>query len=220
MKIGTDAVLLGAWRPDNTPLSRVLEVGTGCGIIALMLAQYYHCQIIAIDIDPSSVVVAKQNFNYSPWKALLKAERVALKDFAQMFQGEFDCIISNPPFFSQSLKSISNQKNLARHADLGFTPEDLFRCSRIILKEKGSVRLIWPFDDFDRLKNAAFMHGFSLAVRQDVRPHVNKPLLRSLTCWKTNSSATQYLPELVITNLDESFSEQYNLMMKDYHPFL
>ena len=115
MKVGTDGVLLGAWAPTNpltpNPLTRILDIGTGSGLIALMLAQRCpDAQIAAIDIDPDAVAQARENFAASPWSDRLHVAQSSLQEW-QMGNGKcgndkwYDLIVSNPPYFTASLKN-------------------------------------------------------------------------------------------------------------------
>jgi tRNA1Val (adenine37-N6)-methyltransferase len=106
MRVGTDAVLLGAWAcpPEN---GRILDIGTGCGILALMMAQKSNAAITAIDIHQESIQEAKENFSRSPWPNRLSAKHTGIAEFSESHQSKFNYIISNPPFFNNSLKPFS-----------------------------------------------------------------------------------------------------------------
>jgi len=138
MKVGTDAVLLGAWT-NAGKAGEILEIGTGCGVIALMLAQRSNAWITAIDNDPDSIQQAGENFIRSPWKERLQAVHVDIRVFDPPGIG-FHLIIANPPFFSRSLKSPSEKKNKAKQSkrlDLG---ELLLKCNRVLQKSELIIR--------------------------------------------------------------------------------
>src|SRR3954468_22106190 len=110
MKVGTDAVLLGAWA-DVSDSKSILDIGTGCGVIALMLAQRNGgATIDAVEIDEASAIQAKENFERSPWK--LNVFNTSIQEFAHP---PYDLIVSNPPFFSESLLPPTTKRQLARH---------------------------------------------------------------------------------------------------------
>ena len=149
MKVGTDGVLLGAWATVLPDDRRALDVGTGTGVIALMLAQRSantassansQMAIIGIDIDEAAAGEAASNFAASPWADRLTARAVSL----QVFSGsEFDLIVSNPPFFSASLKAPDAQRCTARHNDT-LPPADLIQAARRLLSPSGRLSVIYP----------------------------------------------------------------------------
>ena len=112
MKVGTDGVLLGAWAMGG---SRVLDVGTGTGIIAIMMAQRYaEADILAIDIDEGSVHQAKDNVAASPYVSRINVSQIMVQDMDASFAGLFDAVVSNPPFFIDSLQAPDHQRTIAR----------------------------------------------------------------------------------------------------------
>ena len=116
LKVGTDAVLLGAWA-DVSDAKKILDIGTGSGVIALMLAQRSHAQIDAIDIDEESFKQATENFSSSPWSDKLSAFNISLKNFEAAATTKYDLIVSNPPYFTDSYKPTDPQRFSARHND-------------------------------------------------------------------------------------------------------
>src|SRR5664279_2325982 len=114
MRIGTDAILLGAWA-DPSKAERILDIGTGCGVIALMMAQKSNARVDAIDINPESVEQACSNFTNSPWRERLTAFHRSFREHAKTADGAYDIIVTNPPWFTNSLRSNDERRNLARH---------------------------------------------------------------------------------------------------------
>ena len=155
MKVGTDGVLLGAWCPLDSRASsskssksfkgfKVLDVGTGSGLIALMLAQRLpEAQISAIDIDSGAVEQAKYNFSVSPWADRLECHQQALQELEG--EGIYDLIVSNPPYFQDSLKNPDSQRAMARHTDT-LSYEELLRDSVRLLKKEGIIALVLPIE--------------------------------------------------------------------------
>ena len=141
MKVGTDGVLLGAWVSLRGDERTALDVGTGTGLIALMLAQRSAALTIqAIDIDPAAAEEAAANFAASPWATRLSARAVSLQDFSG---GPFDLIVSNPPFFKASLKAPDAQRRAARHDDT-LPPADLIAAAAQLLSPSGRLAVIYP----------------------------------------------------------------------------
>ncbi len=148
LKIGTDAVLLGAWaRVGN--VEQVLDVGCGCGVIALMLAQRSNASILGIDIDENSVLEAKQNAAFSPWSQRIRFQCVSLQDFQKTSPEKFDCIVCNPPYFEQSLKSPFAHKNLSKHTDT-LSYKELLQGVSQLLSSEGVFYVILPSQNYDK----------------------------------------------------------------------
>lgn len=143
MKINTDGVLLGATADHPTP-NRILDVGTGTGVIAMMLAQRYEEAIIdAIEIDPKAATRAHQNFLQSPFVERLQAWTGSFEDFST--SEKYDLIVSNPPFYTNSLHNPDKRKKIARHTDDEFFRKLIFFSAQR-LKDHGLLQLILPCD--------------------------------------------------------------------------
>jgi tRNA1Val (adenine37-N6)-methyltransferase len=146
MKVGTDGVLLGAWASVPGPGSRVLDVGTGTGLIALMIAQRtWDVSVDALEIDPSSARQANENIQDSPWKERMNCIHSSYQDYSIQCKHRYDLIICNPPYFSASSKTPSKEKNLARHDD-SLSLGDLFKGSVSLMKETTIISLILPVE--------------------------------------------------------------------------
>lgn len=147
MKIGTDGVLLGAWTPIYHNPNSILDIGTGTGIIALILAQRCSAeQIDALEIDENAYEQATDNFENSPWSDRLFCFHAGLDEFVDEPEDDYDLIVSNPPFYNEDYKSNNNQRNLARFQDaLPF--EDLIEAADLLLSEKGVFSVIIPFKE-------------------------------------------------------------------------
>jgi tRNA1Val (adenine37-N6)-methyltransferase len=148
MQIGTDAVLLGGYLSrligNEENIFQILDIGTGCGVIALIAAQKIpNSEITAIDIDENSVLEATENFSNSKWNIKLKAEHTSLQELTKENKSTFDLIISNPPYFENSLKSGNQFKDMARHNDsLPFNV--LALCTEKLLSKNGKFICILP----------------------------------------------------------------------------
>ena len=144
MKVGTDGVLLGAWASVPEPGSRVLDIGTGTGLIALMIAQRSKdARVDALELDPSSASQAKENFLSSPWKDRISCIHSSFQEYSSQCKSLYDLIICNPPFFSASSKTPSKEKNLARHDD-SLSMDDILKGSLALMQKKSIISLILP----------------------------------------------------------------------------
>lgn len=144
MKVGTDGSLLGAWA-DTTNCHRALDVGTGTGLIALMLAQRCDAVIDAIDIDIDACDQARENIAQSPFATQIQVHLSPFANYKPKADIKYDLIISNPPYFIDSLKCPNKQRNTARHTDT-LSLADLLKDSCRLLAPKGKLALILPFE--------------------------------------------------------------------------
>jgi len=180
MKVGTDGVLLGAWSSVPGPGSRVLDVGTGTGLIALMIAQRTRdVRVDALEIDPSSAMQAKENFQDSSWNKRLNCLHSSYQDYAIQCKDKYDLIICNPPFFTASFKTKSKEKNLARHDD-SLSLEDIFRDSISLMKERAQISLIIPVQKESLASDLALEYHMYCKRLTRIIPTPEKPINRVL----------------------------------------
>ena len=166
MKVGTDAVLLGI-AADVGEAKDILEIGTGCGVIALLLAQRSSAQIDALEVDEESVIQAKENVAASPWPDRINIIHSSLQDFVPLNHKKYDIIISNPPFFSGTYKSHKTKRNISRHNEL-LTFDELIENSDALLNDSGSIWVILPVKEslqfIDIAENKCFYVQYILKV--------------------------------------------------------
>lgn len=157
MKVGTDAVLLGAWA-KIAHSQTILEVGCGCGVISLMLAQRNENTLIyAIDIHDASVTETNINFRNSLWNRRLKAHLISIQEYKPTVI--FDHIVSNPPFFTNSFPAPNRVRHHARHTET-LLPVDFFKACRNLLSPGGKISLILPYHDFENWQHQARENAF------------------------------------------------------------
>jgi tRNA1Val (adenine37-N6)-methyltransferase len=179
MKVGMDGVLLGAWA-DVSGTKRILDVGTGTGLIALMMAQKNHsAQIDAIEIDPDAFQEAQFNVGQSPWPDRVALKCMSFQEFARRSQNKYDLILSNPPYFAGGMKARDASRAKARHADALPLP-DLISGAVDVLAETGKIALVLPSDSLQELVKLAETHKLSLSRLCRVRPNPDKPNFRIL----------------------------------------
>lgn len=146
LKVGTDAVLLGSWA-QVSQAKNILDIGCGCGIISLMAAQNSKAHLLGIDIDAASINEAKENAHLSPWKERIDFRCISLQSFTQNTKQIFDCIISNPPFFENSLKPHLHKKSIGKHTEFLSLEELCLSASRLLTRD-GTFYTILPLPTF------------------------------------------------------------------------
>ncbi|MBR4391101.1 MAG: methyltransferase [Bacteroidales bacterium] len=214
MKVGTDAVLLGAWVKVQ-PTDCVLDIGTGCGILPLMLAQKGVAKVDAVDLDEASAYEASANFEASQWRDRLNAYHADIRRFG--FGRSYDLILSNPPFFVHSFKCDADRKNQARHTDTSLTFEELVVSVKRLLKPEGRFVLVLPereSHDFLPLANA---HGLFVHERLDLIPVVGKEVNRVNLELRYGKPEETRVATLVLRDADNRFSDEYNALLKDFY---
>ena len=184
MKVGTDGVLLGAWARGGDSM---LDVGTGTGVVALMMAQRYgDSHVTAIDIDDGAVQQARQNVEASPFRTRVDV----LLETVQQHQGCYDAIVSNPPFFIDSLKAPDSQRNTARHTDT-LTYGELMEAAWRLLGDDGELSVVVPFDYRRRMDDEAVFRGFFPSRVCAVRTKEGKPPRRYLLAFRKHPCPCQ-----------------------------
>lgn len=213
MKVGTDGTLLGAWT-DVTKSRTILDIGTGTGLIALMLAQRsLTTQITAIDIDMDSVMQAESNVALSPWRDRIKILCSSLQDFNG---SGYDTIVSNPPYFVNSLKCPNGHRTLARHtASLSY--KDLFDGVTRMLSDDGEFSVIIPFDCRDQMNSEAALAGMFLSRSFAVRSVPSKNARRYLLSYKRHQCENIDEADVCIEDGFHNRSEWYQKLTEDFY---
>lgn len=217
MKVGTDGVLLGAWCPVNHKPFSILDLGTGTGVIALMLAQRSMAeQIDAIEIDEEAYEQAVDNFENSPWSDRLFCFHAGLDEFMEEPEDEYDLIVSNPPFYSEDFKTTHEQRNLARFQD-AMPFEDLVEAADLLLSENGVFAVIIPFKEEERFIDlCATFELFPVRVTR-VKGTPETPIIRSLLAFKRYELSTLTAEELVIETARHQYTEDYIALTQDFY---
>jgi tRNA1Val (adenine37-N6)-methyltransferase len=217
MKIGTDAVLLGAWCPiDNKPFS-VLDIGAGTGILSLMLAQRTSAeQIDALEIDENAYEQCVENFEASPWSDRLFCYHAGLYEFVEEPEEEYDIIISNPPFYSEDYKTENTQRDLARFQD-AMPFEELVEAADLLLSENGIFAVIIPFKEEERFIDlCAEAELFPIKVTR-VKGSYTTPIVRSLLAFKRYELSVLEANELVIEINRHEYTNDYIALTQDFY---
>lgn len=177
MKVGTDGVLLGAWARGG---EQVLDVGTGTGLIALMMVQRYpEARVTALDIDEGAVHQATVNVEQAEAKDRIRV----VQQRVQEHEGQYDAVVSNPPFFIDSLNAPDTQRNTARHAET-LTYAELMEAAWRLLKDDGELSVVVPFDYRQRMEDEATFRGFFPSRVCAVKTVERKPAKRYLLAFR------------------------------------
>lgn len=214
MKVGTDGVLLGAWAPCETA-TKVLDIGTGSGLIALMLAQRSQASITAIDIDEGAIKQAEINLGASPWSSRMRVIHASLQEFCQQSPGKFDLIVSNPPYFINALKSGQTPRDCARHADT-LPLETLMHCTAQLLSPSGKASFVFPADSADQLEDIAWEEDLHLTHRTDVSNNEDgkpKRVLMTFCFSRTPIIRNQ----LVLRDKNNKYTDAFKALCGDFY---
>jgi tRNA1Val (adenine37-N6)-methyltransferase len=216
MKIGTDAVLLGAWTPiENNPFT-VLDIGAGTGILSLMMAQRTHAkQIDAIEIDENAYEECVENFENSPWDDRLFCFHAGLDEFMDEPEDLYDLIISNPPFFTENYFSDNEKRDLARFENaLPFT--DLIEATDFLLSENGVFAVIIPFKEETKFIDlCANVHLFPFKITR-IKGTETTEIKRSLLAFSRFEKPVD-TDELVIEISRQVYTTEYMELTKDFY---
>jgi tRNA1Val (adenine37-N6)-methyltransferase len=212
MKINTDGVLLGA--SANHPAPKIiLDIGTGTGVIALMLAQRFpSANIHAVEIDEQAAETAGKNFQLSVFNDRLTIHHEAIEKHDHA--GQFDLIVSNPPFFVNDLKSEEFRKGIARHADEDFFSM-LVKKSSALLADEGMIWLILPVKQADEVIGIAAHYNLSLVERVHIHSDQHKPTFRQMICLKKGEAVLKESDFYIYASLKEHTAE-YKELLKDF----
>ncbi len=214
MKVGTDGVLLGAWvSVDDT--SAILDVGTGTGLIALMLAQRCNSRIDAVEINANACAEADFNFCQSPWKERLKIIHSDFNTLSDKCLRGYDLIVCNPPYFINSLKTSDPQLAVAKH-DITINFHQLIRGSIRILNKNGRLAVIIPSAGFEEFRETARLQGFYLRRQTNVITKTGKPAERVLLDFSL-APCFPITAEIHIRSCDRQITEQFRELTCPYY---
>lgn len=215
MKVGTDGVLLGAW-VNVSGASGILDIGTGTGLISLMLAQRSNALIDAVEIDTPSAGQASENVANSVWSDRIRIFNTSFRDFYHSSENSYDLIISNPPFFSRSLKAPDPARSTARHDD-GLSRADLFKGVAKMLAKNGVFALILPYNiNIETISLAKENNLFPARILK-VKPSPGKNYHRVLLEFSAVNSEPAEEEMTIETGTRHQYSEEYTRLTKDFY---
>ena len=215
MKVGTDGTLLGAWAWAPSGRCRILDIGTGTGLIALMMAQrFLESSVLGIDIDPEAVAQATENVQLSPF-----SERINIlqKDLMKFVDTDgFDAIVSNPPYFVDSLECPDDQRTIARHT-VSLTYEGLIRQAYRLLKDDGCLSLVIPSESRSLIESAASLEGFFLSRVCLIKTTPRKQPKRQLIEFRKHATKELVIEEGIIEDSPNVRSAWYQQLTKEFY---
>lgn len=217
MKVGTDAVLLGAW-VNPLESKKILDIGTGTGVISLMLAQKSNANITAIDIDKESTEQAQFNVSESEFKNLIEVKHISFQDLTRTSNVKYDLIVTNPPYFIDSLKNhAETSRKTARHADL-LPFEDLLNGVKKLLDDKGKFCLILPKHEASIFRKMAEIKGLYMSKLLRVRTTPDQDSeKRHLMQFEFKESEFSESTLVIEGDTHRNYTAEYKELTKDYY---
>jgi len=222
MKVTTDACLFGAWMADEInneelKINNCLDIGTGTGLLSLMLAQKnLEVGITGVEIDEDAGEQANENFNASLWKDRIDILKGDVKEYD--FPEKFDLIISNPPFYERELRSESEKKNLAHHSE-NLTLGELLSIIKKYLNPGGFFFLLLPYKRNEEIKKLLKNHELNISkilfVRQSVKHDYFRIMLKGKLSEPENIE-TEF-NEMSISDDSQQYSSEFKQLLKDYY---
>ena len=216
MKVGMDGVLLGAWA-DPSGADRILDIGTGTGLITLMMAQKNNgAQIDAIEVDQEAFNEAFLNCQQSSWNNRIRLELCSLQEFLERTNLKYDLIVSNPPFFSNGVKAPLENRAQARHSD-SLPLDVLISGAAGILQEKGRIALVLPIETLPEIENLAQSNGLFISRLCRVKPNPVKPEFRILIELTNRQNLLQEETLMIEFEKHHDYTPEYKELTKDFY---
>lgn len=216
MKVGVDAVLLGSW-VDVSGVKRILDIGTGTGLIALMMAQRnQNAMINAVEIEPEAFQESISNIKQSPWSNRIHVECCSFQEWTEKADFKYDLIVSNPPFFGNGLKIPTGNRAKARHSN-SLPLAELISGASCLLSENGRIALVLPIESLQELEQLAILNNLWIVRLCRVKPNPIKPVFRILV-ELTNSECVVQEEDLMIEfEKHHDYTPEYKELTKDFY---
>jgi len=217
MKIGTDGILMGALAKVESK-QNILDIGTGTGLIALMLAQRAQtANITAVEVDSDSADEAKTNFENSPWASNLEVQKQTIQDFSKSTDQKFDLIVTNPPFFTGGALSDNQDRNSVRHTQK-LSHSDLARSVQNLLAVDGTFSLILPFMEGLRFTEMASSYGLNLAGKISIKSFEDGKVVRLFQSYKHANQISPIESKLTLYEKgSKNRSKAFHELTKDFY---
>jgi tRNA1Val (adenine37-N6)-methyltransferase len=214
MKVGTDGVLIGAW-VNIGEAKRILDVGTGTGLIALMIAQRSSAFIDAVEIDENSAAQATENVANSRWNNRVKVYNLSFQDFSNETNHKYDLIVSNPPYFVNSLKSDEITRTVARHNEQ-LPHSHLLQGIEKLLASNGRFVGIFPYVEGNIFVAEASTHGLYCSKRVSIHGKINGPIKRLMLEFSREKFPLEE-SVLAVRGYDSEYTPEYIQLTKDFY---
>jgi tRNA1Val (adenine37-N6)-methyltransferase len=219
MKVCTDACLFGAWMNEvitqhGLAFSSALDIGTGTGLLSLMLAQENDVEIDALEINENAANQAIQNVASSPWKNKVIIHNQSLQEFTP--QKKYDFIFSNPPFFENDLTSNDKDKNTAKH-DSTLTLDVLIDFIKNNLAESGYAAVLLPFHRTVYIETVLEKHGLFIIEKMQVRQSVSHGFFRTMIFFTNTKGDSSEVKEMSIHDEKRNYTEAFGKLLSRYY---
>lgn len=221
MKVCTDSCLFGAWvasliEKEEINPATILDIGTGTGLLSLMLAQKTNACIDAVEIETNTFDQATENIHASPWKNHIKIFNADIKNWKASFK--YDLIVSNPPFYENNLLSQDDGKNISKHST-ALNLEELISIAKNLLNKDGTFAVLLPFHRTELFESLASEHSFFVREKTKVKQTLSHNYFRTMLILH-NQRTTALENELTIKNNDNQYSPEFKELLKDYYLYL
>ena len=216
MKVTTDACILGAYSPAPDE-GTILDIGSGTGLLALMLAQRTQAIIDAVELDASAFLQLEENIETSKWKHRVQAIHADIKNYES--QKKYDFIICNPPFFSKQLQSPTAEKNRARH-DVSLDADVLLHSVQRLLAPQGKFSVLIPYDRLNDFTRKAKLHQLQLSKQLLIRTRPDKPFIRAILVFEDKEVMKIETEILSVKNESSEYSDFFHRLLRDFYLYL
>jgi len=213
MKVSTEACILGASVPLGKP-TRILDIGTGTGLLALMLAQRYHGEIDAVEIDADAALQAQHNVGNSPWKARINIFQENIFLFAKRQKHPYDLIICNPPFYRKSLPPTDQNANRAKHESDVFDQRRLANALKELLSVGGAAYVLYPEREARDFQSEVEKCGLKISRHLIIRNQPDGPIFRLVL--KLSAAACDDEPGELAIRDGEKYTKAFDALLESY----
>ncbi len=219
MKVGTDSILLGAWADVSDITGNILDIGSGSGLLALMLAQRTtdSVQIDAVELDDNAALQAKENFAQSPWASRMALHHCALQSFAAQTPSRYDLIITNPPYYQPGVECRNASRGTARYTS-ELSHQTLLKHARTLASDKGKMAVVLPCDISVDFIELAAREGWFLLQHTEVTEFAHRAAHRALMLFGVEP-ALQQSDRLIIRDERKAYSDDFRELTKAFYLF-
>lgn len=214
MKVGTDACILGAWAHHPAP-AYVLDIGTGTGLLSLMLAQRFtNAHLDALEPEAQAARQAEENFTSSPWADRLFLHECSVQEYFP--KNTYDLIVCNPPFYPNHLKTTDHRRNLALHQEILDFNALAIACARLLAKE-GLCYILLPPGQATAFEKQANLQGLFVQQRLLVRERTSTPVHRTIFSYSREKAVEESVVHLTIRSETGDYSADYQALLHDFY---